>query len=187
MKKTISTIALIFIVWTSANAQKNSLLLYGNLNYEYHQKTPTTGLTSESSLLGFSPGIGYQFTDHLTVGVNMSTEAEKYDSDDDKSTAFSVGPFVRYAYTLSDIFAVYGQLNVNSVSEKYSGIKSNGVSAVLFPAIGVNLKNGFALNFNFGSLAYKQTQVKGDGEMNQSFGLSFGSGFGFGISKNFSF
>lgn len=187
MKKTISVIALIFIAWTSANAQKNSLLVYGNLDYEYHQKTPVSGAATESNMFKFSPGLGYQFTDHWTAGLNLSTSSEKYDSDDDKITTFAVGPFVRYAQPLSDIFAVYGQLNVNSLSVKNAGIKSNGVSAELFPAIGVNLKNGFALNFSFGSLAYKQTQVKGDGEMNQSFGLSFGSGVSFGISKNFSF
>lgn len=100
-----------------------------------------------------------------------------------KSSSFGAGPFIRYAYPLSDIFAVYGQFNANFLSGKTAGVKSNGFQGTLFPAIGVNLKNGFALNFNFGSLGFGSNKVKGS-DAATNFGLSFGSGAGFVISKN---
>ena len=75
-------------------------------------------------------------------------------------------------------------MNTNFLSGKTAGVKSNGFETTIFPAIGVNLKNGFALNFNFGSLGFMTGKVKGE-KKSSSFGLNFGSGAGFGISKNF--
>ena len=178
MKKTL-TAMLLGIVFT-ASAQKNSLLVYGNLDVLSNKDA--AGMKSKTFSL--SPGVGYQFTDHWTSGINLALGSSKYGSPQMKTSLFGAGPFIRYAYPLSDIFTVYGQLNTNVISEKNNGVKSNGFQASLFPAIGVNLKNGFALNFNFGNLGFGSNKVKG-AEAATNFGLSFGSGAGFGISKNF--
>jgi len=164
----------------SAHAQRNSILVYGNLGIN-SSKSPADVKTNSFS---FSPAVGYQWNDHWTGGVNLQTSSHKTGSPQIKSTSFGAGPFIRYAYPLSDIFAVYGQLNTNFLSGKTSGVKTAGFESTLFPAIGVNLKNGFALNFNFGSLGFGTSKIKGQ-EKSSSFGLNFGSGAGFGISKNF--
>ena len=180
MKKFLFT-AMLAIAGYASHAQKNTLLVYGDLGIN-SQKSAADVKTN--SFL-FSPGVGYQFDDHWTGGVNLRTQNGKSGSPQIKTSAFSAGPFIRYAYPLSDIFAVYGQFNANVATAKVAGVKSNGFEGVLFPAIGVNLKNGFALNFNFGSLSFITSKAKGQSESASKFGLNFGSGAGFGISKNF--
>ena len=179
MKKILLS-AMFAFAGIAAHAQSNSILVYGNLGIN-NSKSATDVKTKNFS---FSPAVGYQWNDHWTGGVNLKTESWKSGSPEVKTTSFGAGPFVRYAYPLSDIFAVYGQLNTNFITGKTAGLKSSGFESTLFPAIGVNLKNGFALNFNFGSLGFSSSKVKGQNKSN-SFGLNFGSGAGFGISKNF--
>lgn len=60
-----------------------------------------------------------------------------------------------------------------------------GFGGTLFPAIGVNLKKGFALNFTFGGLSFVSSKTKGESGRATDFTLGFGSGAGLGISKNF--
>lgn len=180
MKKFIASAIMLACAFTSAHAQKNTLLVYGNLDIA----SAKSAAGIKSSSFGLSPGLGYQWNDNWTGGVNLNVQSGKYGSPEVKASSFSVGPFVRYAYPLSDIFAVYGQLNTNALTGKVADVKSSGFEAKLFPAIGVNLKNGFALNFNFGSLGFSTAKAKGADSASQ-FGLSFGSGAGFGISKNF--
>lgn len=164
----------------SAHAQSNTILVYGNLGINSAKSASDV----KTSSFSFSPGVGYQWNDHWTGGVNLMTSSGKTGSPQIKTTSFGGGPFVRYAYPLSDIFAVYWQLNTNFLSGKTAGVKTAGFESTLFPAIGVNLKNGFALNFNFGSLGFGTSKVKGQ-DSSSHFGLNFGSGAGFGISKNF--
>ena len=164
----------------AALAQTGTLLVYGNLDIA--SSKASTGV--KSNAFSLSPGVGYQFNDHWTAGANLAVSSTKTGEPQIKTSTFGAGPFIRYAYPLSDIFAVYVQLNANYITGKSDGLKSNGFSGHLFPAIGVNLKNGFALNFNFGSLGIVSSKPK-SGETATSFILSFGSGAGFGISKNF--
>lgn len=180
MKKVFWVMGMVLCSVWSAEAQKNTLLVYGNL--DALSAKSATGV--KSSTFSISPGVGYQLDDHWTAGVNLASHNTKSGSPEVKTTSFGAGPFIRYAYALSDIFAVYGQFNANVLAGKTAGVKSNGFQGNLFPAIGVNLKNGFALNFNFGSLAFGSNKVKG-ADAATHFGLSFGSGAGFGISKNF--
>jgi hypothetical protein len=184
MKRVMLTFVMILSVLV-VQAQKNSLLLYGALNLQSAKTPASTGtLSTKSNTFSISPGIGYQFTDHWTAGINIAASSMKYGSPEVKTSSFGAGPFIRYAYPLSNIFAVYGQLNTNAISGKTADVKMSGFQATLFPAIGVNLKNGFALNFNFGGLGFSSSKPKGGGTAT-SFGLAFGSGAGFGISKNF--
>jgi hypothetical protein len=178
MKKFILS-ALICTCSLYADAQRHSILVYGNLGLS-SSKTADV----KTNRFSFAPAAGYQWDDHWTGGLNLKMEHWKTEVPEVKSNTFGIGPFVRYAHPLSDIFAIYGQLNANFLSGKTAGVKMNGAEVMLFPAIGVNLKNGFALNFNFGSLGFTSGKVKG-GEKSNSFGLNFGSGSGFGVSKNF--
>ena len=180
MKKVFFSVILALTV-CGAYAQQNTLLVYGNLGINSTKSADDI----KTNTFSFSPAAGYQWNDNWTGGVNVHVASGKTGSPEIKSSSFGAGPFIRYAYPLSPIFAVYGQLNTNFLSNKVAGVKGKGFEGTLFPAIGVNLKNGFALNFNFGSLSLVTSKMKGASESSTNFGLNFGSGAGFGISKNF--
>lgn len=180
MKKLFFTLLLAGTTF-AAQAQKNTLLVYGTLGVQ----TTKTADDYKTNNFEINPGIGYQFTDHWTAGVNLSAKSWKNGIPAVKSNSFGAGPFVRYAHPLSDIFAVYGQFNANYLTSKWGDVKANGFQGEIFPAIGVNLKNGFALNFNFGRLGIITNKIKGASSSSTDFGITFGSGGGFGISKNF--
>jgi len=167
----------------SGYAQRNTLLVYGTVGAESQKVTATTKANS----FNFSPAVGYQWTDHWTGGVSLALSSAKSTGEfgDVKASGVAVGPFVRYAYPLSDIFAVYGQFNANVLSGKTAGISYSGFGASFFPAVGVNLKNGFALNFSFGNLSFTSEKPKDSAKSLTDFKLGFGSGATFGISKNF--
>ncbi|MVM37038.1 hypothetical protein GO730_04120 [Spirosoma sp. HMF3257] len=158
-------------------AQSNTLLVYGAVTID-SQKAGT----ETSSSYGFSPAIGYQWNDQWTGGINLNLAGTNYT---DKSSEVAVGPFIRYTKSLGGLFAVYGQFNANSLSGKTGNISYSGFQGTLFPAIGVNLKNSFALNFTFGSLGFTSQKFDNTPNAQTHFHFGFGSGAGFGISKNF--
>lgn len=188
MKKTILALSVLISVVTSVSAQKGSILLYGNLGF--HSQKQTDG--NKHSTFTFLPGIGYQFNDNWTMGLNLGYQTEKVTINGIAGTttsttnAFGIGPFIRYAKPLTNIFSVYGQFDATYWNSKpEGGIATNKFDAKLWPAVGINIKNGFGLNFAFGGLEYSTSKLKGSSSSSNSFGLTFGSGATFGISKNF--
>ncbi|GAB3758140.1 hypothetical protein [Spirosoma pomorum] len=160
-----------------AQAQSNTLLLYGNVGFN-SQKVGTTS----SSDYTFAPGVGYQWNDRWTGGFNL---ALKGSNQTDRMSSVGAGPFIRYTRSLSDIFVVYGQFNADYLSGNTGTTSYRGFQGTLFPAIGVNLKNSFALNFNFGSISFSSQKFDGNADPATNVGFAFGSGIGFGMSKNF--
>lgn len=177
-------------------AQKGSVLVGGEITYT-SASTPseTSNNNNTSSQLEFSPFVGYQFTNNITAGVTfgISSQKDKTSTSETKTNLFMAGPFIRYTKTLSDIFSVYGQFeavfgsgkntyqyNGSNLSEaKYS---TTGIN--LFPAVFINVKKGFGLNFNIGGLTY--VSVKPEGEKSTSiFSFTLGKSASIGISKNF--
>ena len=178
MKKVFLSLLLAGASVVGVRAQSNTLLVYGNVNVD-SQKAGNTTVNSSN----FSPGVGYQWDNNWTAGINLSLNNRSTTSNltTVKSSSVAVGPFVRYTQPLAGIFAIYGQFNADILSGKnYSGFQGT-----IFPAIGVNLKNSFALNFTFGSLSYTTLKTDGDANPTTAFHFGFGSGAGFGISKNF--
>ncbi|GAB3712702.1 outer membrane beta-barrel protein [Spirosoma flavus] len=158
-------------------AQPNTLLVYGNVSYDT-QKTAK----SDASSYTFSPAVGYQWNEHWTAGINLNLSGSKAAG---STSDIAVGPFIRYAQPLAGIFAIYGQFNGNFLSGSTPADSYRGFQGTLFPAIGINLKNSFALNFSFGSLILTTQKFAGVSEAQTNFHIGFGSGAGFGISKNF--
>lgn len=167
----------VLIKGAAVMAQPNTLLVYGTLTIDSQKIGAAT-----SSSYGFSPAIGYQWNDQWTGGINLNLAGTNYT---EKSSDVSVGPFIRYTQPLGSLFAIYGQLNTNILSGKSGNIDYSGFQGTLFPAIGVNLKNSFALNFTFGSLSFTSQKFGNATDAQTHFHFGFGSGAGFGISKNF--
>src|SRR5258707_4016371 len=71
MKAKMMTVILVVGTLVGAQAQKNSLLVYGNAGYT------STNAENYASAYSFRPGIGYQFADHLTAGANVGAWGSK--------------------------------------------------------------------------------------------------------------
>ena len=181
MKKIIFSAIIFVAAAISAKAQTGSILVYGNVGIS----TTNNGGNgaAKTTVTTFNPAVGYQFSDHWTGGLSLGYSNTNATFTDQQ---FSISPFIRYAKTISPIFSVYGQFQAGYVhsSENPGSFSSNGFNAQLFPAVFINVKKGFGLNFSFGGLSYNSTKPSG-GSSTNSFALTFGSGASFGISKNF--
>ncbi len=171
----------------------NTILLYGTVGIGSTKSAddkPTKVRT-----ITINPGIGYQFNDNWAVGIGIgffsrNTNNEAADTED-KLTEFNAGPFIRYTKPLSNIFNVFGQLDLGfkAKNDDLNGPdnekKSSGVYASVTPAVSVNLKNNFMLNFGFGGLSFTSDKVKDADNAETKFALTFGQQVNIGISKNF--
>ncbi len=177
-----------------AFAQKGTMLIGGDLNYASQKTNFESGSgTYSSSAFSFNPFVGYQFTSNLTGGTifSITSNGTENNGNQDKQNVFSAGPFLRYSKSLSGLFIVYGQLQATFGSGKttHSGnfseeTKFSYADISFFPAVFINVKKGFGLNFNIGGIEYNYT--KQDGYGNQKvFAITIGQTFSVGISKNF--
>src|SRR5690606_39511245 len=121
MKKLILAILAVGSV-AAANAQKNSILVYGTagVNTDNSDRHGQTDTYTDGHVM---PGVGYQFTKNVTVGLqggfwSMNTENRTGAGTTSVSTInedreWQLGAFFRYTHYISNIFAVYGQANFN--------------------------------------------------------------------------
>lgn len=173
----------IFCVALQLKAQKGSLLIYGSGGV-YLSKSEGQQASNKTTQINFSPGVGYQFDNSWTTGVYSGYTY--YKSNDQKFYNLEIGPFIRYTKILSSIFGFYAQLNTGYVNTKYNGSSNvNGFRTAVYPAVFVNLKNNFGLNFSFGGIDYSNYKFKTDDSKSSSFNLSFGQSVNIGVSKNF--
>jgi hypothetical protein len=191
------------------DAQKGSYLVYGNLGFT----SATDYYGEKSNTYTINPGIGYQLSDNWTVGINVAAGGTRQELAQGATnvpsgnyyttSSFNIGPFIRRAYQISNIFSIYGQLELNylsgtidpnnSATNGVVGGSYDGFGTDFFPAIGINIKNGWALNLAFGGISYQTKSYKGDYYTNNlqvtnsasQFAVTFGQGATFGISKNF--
>lgn len=203
MKKLViaSAIAMCGLV----SAQKNTLLVGGNVAYTSTTSKMDGTTKGENKKFEFNPTIGYQFTDNLTAGVRFGVGSDKTTgyatlgnttyNIEDKTNSFSYGVFGRYAMPLSDTFAVYGDLDLgltngkttvsNSLTSTSTTAKSNGMYVGFTPALFINFKNSFGLNFSIGGIKYTTDKVDGSNAKTNTFDINFGKTINIGISKNF--
>ena len=185
MKKLVLGTVLMAGFALASHAQKGSILLYGNVGISSTKEADD----DKTSSFNINPGVGYQFTDNWTAGVNLGYGQTKYNPSGIGATStskeYNAGVFARYTKPLGNIFSIFGQANVGYVGTDFDGGKSNGFGANVFPAVALNVHNGFALNFSFGGISYETTKVKGASESRNAFDLNFGQQAHIGVSKNF--
>jgi hypothetical protein len=196
--------------FATTNAQKNTILVYGNAGIQVNNDDHGAGSSTSHTQWNINPGIGYQFHKNMTVGIQGGF---KWHEDDNKMivsatsihlqeemSEWTAGGFYRYTHYLSPMFSIWNQLDLSYISGEQEGdsiggptiyrIKDdyNGFSAMITPAIGINVHDGWALNFGIGSLGYRTTTWDGGmrfGSQNSEFVFTFGQQFHVGISKNF--
>jgi hypothetical protein len=174
MKKLLLAVALLVV--TISNAQKGSMLLGGYVGFASEK----IGDSKEENF-EFSPKIGYQFADKWTAGVEGSVITFKT-TGLDKSERYKVGGFLRYTTLLSETFSVYADLGAGYQNTSLNNAK--GMYASLTPALFINMKRGFGLNFSIGGVNYDNIDGKND-PREERLGFNFGKTFNIGISKNF--
>jgi putative salt-induced outer membrane protein YdiY len=174
MKKLLLVVAL--FVATISNAQKGSVLVGGNVGFASEKIG-----NSKSNNFEFSPKVGYQFAEKWTAGVEgsiMSIDTNGFD----KSEKYKIGGFVRYAVPFSEIFSFYTDLGAGYQTASINDAK--GMYVNLTPALFINMKRGFGLNFSIGGINYDN--IDGHNDLRQErLGFDFGKTFKIGVSKNF--
>jgi hypothetical protein len=177
----------------TANAQEpHSILLYGDVSLNSVRHSTLT----KTTMWNASPGVGYQFNHNWTLGLNISwgQNAVK-DSSNHKTTDnnYMVGPFARYSHYIgkSETFFYYSQLDFSYLGGYTTSggspatLKHNGVFIDLYPALGINVGRGIALNFSIGGISYTTDKYDGATYSTNTFNFMFGQQINFGISKNF--
>ncbi|MES2701804.1 MAG: hypothetical protein V4649_04150 [Bacteroidota bacterium] len=177
----------------TANAQEpRSVLLYGDVNFNTDRQPSLVKLTDWN----VSPGIGYQFNHNWTLGLALSwAQHAAKDAAGVKTTEnwYSAGPFARYSSYIhrSEIFFWFAQLEFayrggyTTTGGNPASNKHNGIYSRLFPALGINVGHGIALNFAIGGLSYASDKVSTNAYSDNQFNFTFGRQMNFGISKNF--
>jgi hypothetical protein len=168
-----------------------SILIYGDLGFS----TSTDRAGFKHLNWNASPGVGYQFNDNMTVGLNVSwgqnaitdTSAAAVTVTDN---LYRAGAFFRYTYPLSNIFFAYGQFdaayigNYTTSGSLPAWNKATGFEVGITPAVGVHVGKGFALNFGIGGITYRTMSESTWPSTESGFRFTVGQQFNFGISKN---
>jgi hypothetical protein len=198
MKKMLLILAL--ATFSFANAQKGTILIGGNIGFT-SEKNDNQGEERKSNSFGFSPKVGYQFHDNWTAGVEFALSSSKSTSSlnsigesESKFNAFKVGAFVRYSVPLSETFSVFADLGAGFQSQKNkdyingsltSESKADGLYTGITPALFINMKKGFGLNFSIGGLGYETLSFDTSDTDVSKFYFNFGKTVNIGVSKNF--
>jgi hypothetical protein len=196
--------------FATVNAQKNTILVYGNAGVQVNNDDHGFGSSTSHTMWNINPGIGYQFNKNMTVGIQGGYQWHQDDNKtvisatsvhlNDEMSEWTAGGFYRYTHYISPMFAIWNQLDLSYISGEQStdsvGVTKiynieddyNGFSAMITPAVAINVHEGWALNFGIGSLGYRATTWDGGahfGSQSSSFVFTFGQQFNIGISKNF--
>lgn len=190
MKKIFLSALLIGGAAVAANAQANSVLVYGELGIG----TTKSATDDKTFNFRFNPGIGYQFNDNWTVGLAGGFNTMRVRANKAKDWSFvngyNAGVFVRHTMPVGKIFALFSHLEAGymgtatGTTASNSTYNSNGFYARLTPAIAVYVVDGLALNFGFGGVEFNSLKFEGATQANTSFDLTWGSQFNIGVSKN---
>ncbi|WP_289664741.1 outer membrane beta-barrel protein [Flavobacterium panacagri] len=193
MKKFLVMAAL--AICSFANAQKGTILVGGNIGYT-SEKSEFRFAEAKASTFTFSPKVGYQFHENWTVGGELSLSSTDVDNPNEKykDNKFRTGGFVRYTKSLSQTFSVFADMGAGfqtvknkdyAANNSYVRYKGNGAYVDVTPALFINMKKGFGLNFSIGGLGYETLSYDDNGEDYSNFYFNFGKTFNIGISKNF--
>jgi hypothetical protein len=129
-----------------------------------------------------SPGLGFNITDNLSIGVDFNYTGSKttmdrkdigfpfngYAVDQVKTFDYAVGPFVRYTMPIGEHFFWYGQLEAHYLrgrsTPRYTNLLGTnsfsrddnykGVDVSYMPAVGVVVCKNVALTFGIGGISY---------------------------------
>lgn len=183
--------AVVLASFFGAKAQTGSILVGGDVTLNTTKTPNGTTTDSKTTNFSFNPTVGYQFNEAWTAGLTggISNSKTTAPTTDLKSSSYNVGPFVRYTRPLSEMFSIFGQLEGKFGSGKTKAGSAtvseyDAMNINLYPAVFIDLKNKFGLNFNIGGISYASNKPKG-GDASSAFGVTFGKTASIGVTKNF--
>lgn len=173
--------------------QQGGILLYGVGSYtNMHGSDTRSFATANSQTIDrprainweVSPGLGYNVTNNLTVGIDFNYTGSKttydrksisynaagaYGIDQVKTFDYGIGPFVRYSMPIGEHFFWYGQFAAHYLRGRETPRYTNaagtnsftkddnykGVDASYMPAIGVMICRNVGLTFGIGGISYE--------------------------------
>lgn len=167
--------------------QKGSVMIYGSLNYQDHNKTGQT--------FGANPiGVGYFFNDHAVTGINYAFSREKDALHNLAERHHEAGLFYSDSKMLGEHFVLIGQLDAHYVWGSTNlntpgAYDYKGYLFRLYPLVGVLLGHGWALKARFCELSYRQTKGNDAAQTKDKLFIAGinGSTIGLGVSKNIVF
>lgn len=192
MKKILFLLAI--AATSMANAQKGTYLVSGYFNYQTENNTNAG--TTDYGYFGFSPKVGYQFSENWSLGVETGVNSQKWENDnsyENKRNNLAVGGFVRYSKPLNDSFSFFTDFGLGYLHRKEtlqselnsSNTKSTGFYATLQPMIFLKVKSNFGINFGLGGIYFNSLENKDSNNTQNTFNINFGQAFTLGIQKNF--
>lgn len=212
--------------------QQGGVLLYGIGSFSNTHGSRTSSFSNANAttidqprMLNWevSPGLGFNIADNLTIGVDFNYTGSKtnydrkgivfagngYGTDQTKSFAYAVGPFVRYSMPIGEHFFWYGQLEAHYLRNRFTTRSTNlsgsnsfvkddngkGVDASYMPAVGVKVCKDMAITFGIGGISYEYMKYDFStqglpagseltGKTNE-FNVSFGHQINIGVQKYF--
>jgi opacity protein-like surface antigen len=192
MKKMLLILAL--ATFSFANAQKGTILVGGNIGYS-SENIDRPLAEVKTNTFEFSPKVGYQFHDNWTVGTEFMIQSSKTNNGggEGKFNAYKYGAFVRYSVALSETFSVFADLGAGFQNQKTktddgtitTTQKADGIYTGITPALFINMKKGFGLNFSIGGLGYETLSYDASNTDVSKFYFNFGKTVNIGVSKNF--
>ncbi|WP_312764786.1 outer membrane beta-barrel protein [Epilithonimonas sp.] len=212
MKKLLLVGAL--ALFGAVNAQKNTILVGGNISYNTSKTTNNTAMfksEGKADEFSFNPQIGYQVTDRFTVGVKLGVSSSKQTGESTfsgfpgvpastynveiKDNYFQYGVFGRYTVPLNETFAVFGELDVfasNGKSKEPDTTSGSTINYIETKTTGFGLAFTPNLFINFKNSFGLNFNIGGIGYTHEKVKDSeiktnqFGFGFGKGITVGIS-
>lgn len=130
MKKFILALIALATVHT-ADAQKGSILAYGTAGIHTMKNDNGVGTETKKFNWNINPGVGYQFTDNITVGLqggfmnmknttnaNLTAPLGAVTETITKSNEWQAGVFFRYGMKISKLFTLYDQIDASYLAGK---------------------------------------------------------------------
>lgn len=215
MKKLILALLAMGTIATANAQEPKSILLYGDLGMHTNRDANVGQTTQWNSNIGIGYQFNHNWTIGLklmwgqdaekagqfgslnnpmfinyskTPGVPAVTQGTKF-----TNNTYAVGPFVRYSHYIrkSETFFWFSQLGFDYMGGYLTSggnpaeYKHTGVAVNLFPALGINVGRGLALNFMIGGIGYSTDKMQSATYSTNKFDFTFGQQFNFGLSKNF--
>ena len=193
MKKLILALLAMGTIATANAQEPKSILLYGDLGL--HTTRDSAVVARKTTNWNANIGVGYQFNHNWTIGLKVmwGQDATKVATVSVTNNTYMVGPFARYSHYIrkSETFFWFSQLGFDYMGGYLTSggnpaeYKHTGVAVNLFPALGINVGRGLALNFMIGGIGYSTDKMQSATYSTNKFDFTFGQQFNFGLSKNF--
>jgi len=199
MKRLVLAFLAIGALAFSANAQEpKSILLYGDvsLNTVKDGNAVNTNDISKTTIWDVNAGVGYQFNRNWTLGLALGwgqNATKTVGGDKNTTNTYIVGPFARYSRYIgrSETFFWFTQLDFDYMGGYHTHegdaatAKHSGIYVGYYPALGINVGRGVALNFNIGGINFMSDKYTSNTNATNTFNLTFGHQVNIGVSKNF--